>query len=146
MNEQEIKKIVCAVVDYGWPWQYDDWQSPFVTAEDQSIGHLFHCFYLQECKPGYDDLHVRLDPNHPHDWPIETRARMVVWYRVRYWTDQHGSRWSDWDISIIDIVKKRSWPYIKDESNDFQFVAPHPLHPDQPPPDDWTPESKRTLK
>jgi len=133
MTPQETKKIVCAVVDYGWPWQiYESWgedmftqDGDWITQEDASFARL-----LKELGSG---IPVRLDPNHPHDWPIETREGMPCW-RAKHLrpTEFHGYDW--YKTHVADMVFKR------------YEVAPHPLHPDQPPPEDWIVEGKRILK
>jgi hypothetical protein len=135
MSPNDIKRIVNCVVDYGWPWQYDDWQSPFVIAEDQSLGHLLYCLYLQECKPDRDDLHVRLDPGHVWDWPIESRDDMPCW------TKPESPNMPEWHKYETVSLAKNDYPNWH-----MYIVAIHPLNLTMEPPAGWVADGKRILK
>lgn len=153
MSPNDIKHIVNCVVDYGWPVQIgyegDVNDEYWETMEYENVepilvvmGHILD----------YDP--IRLDPNHPHDWPIETRESMPCWVRQCY--DDEWSKWgqgivfSDGQIYLIrdpDGISEYvpSWDKT-DIGHEIQTCSPHPLNPTMEPPSDWMPEGKRILK
>lgn len=140
MQDKEILKIIQAVVDYGWPFQRyyisgNDGKLWKTEEKNQSIFTLLKMLSVQ--------APVRLDPDHPHDWPIEKREGMPVW--------------ALWEFGIPDIDPDNEWKYYGDLRDIEQIgqyehaglkytVAPNPLNPDEPPPSDWSPERRRVLE
>jgi len=145
MNEQEIKKIVCAVVDYGWPWQIEGLHAvedvrlnrkTWETDRDQTLANLCGSIHIGEP--------VRLDPDHPHDWAVEMREGMPCWVRKQDGTGQFDRLWRK--TGIVNSSFSTGWNVYNIVDYDWVCVALHPLHPDQPPPDDWNPEGRRILE
>jgi len=146
VTDKEILKIIRCVVEYSWPWELlgyhttedlrlkvKTWKIP----EDHSFGDLL--FYLYETEDE-EVPHVRLDPTHVWNWPIETREGMPVWsrYKIGMFTGMPGD-WFPWKHTNLDFVGVRDPEFS-------QMVAPHPLNPDTPPPSDWSIEGRRVLE
>jgi hypothetical protein len=141
MSPNDIKRIVNCVVDYGWPWQWLT-DEGFETPSDQSLNALLWQITKYHV--------VRLDPNHPHDWPIETREGMPCWALI---FEDHKPRWRRFrDRSevferkaFLRSANDEGLETIVDNIEDL-ITAPHPLNPTMEPPADWVADGRRILK
>lgn len=133
MNETDkhILQLVNAVaVGKRWGW-VSRWLTvaPLKIAVNQSITQM-----LDTMQRGY--LIELVDE--PWDWAAEGRFEVVCWMRMRSLTDDEWTPY--WTKSFIE---KNGFENAYGYTN--QFVVPDPLNPDQPPPDDWSPEKYRRV-